>query len=237
MRQIKSIVVGLGLLALNMGAHADFIGLTASIDGMYSQPKINDDTHNKHQWDVLYNLAFEHPVPLLPNAKLRFGDFSTHTIAGNEQVNVRTNLNIQTLDAIAYYEILDNIVSIDAGVGLKRINLHAKQSDDVDIFKTAFDSKADKTVPAIYLSAGGKLPFTGLSAKAEALVGKNGSSDFNDLNAEAKYNIMENIALDLGVKLGYRAMTIHVDNHDSSQNNKQDKIEMNGPYLGLEAHF
>lgn len=224
---LLSVVIGLSSVA----AHADFIGLYAGVDGVYSNTSVNDDNRGDDKWNAVYSVAFEHPVPLLPNVKLRYSDFKRTTpnyISGSRILN--ENFTAETLDGIAYYEILDNIVSVDAGLGVKRVDSEQKA---VSTLNEVFLSGADETIPALYLSAGGKLPFTGLSAKAEAFVGKGSDSDFNDLNAEVKYNFISNIALDVGAKLGYRVMTINVDD----SNNSIDKIEIKGPYLGLEAHF
>lgn len=218
----------------SMAANADFIGLYAGVDGMYSKTSVNGDAYGDDEWNAVYSVAFEHPVPFVPNAKLRFSDFSSETSQGNSLLSYNTKFDVQALDAIAYYEILDNMVSVDAGLGVKRINLDAKVSASTPLTKAILKDNADETVPAIYLAAGGKLPFTGFSAKAEAFVGKGSDTDFHDLNAEVKYNFINNIALDVGAKLGYRAMTINIDNDNS---NSDDEIEVKGPYLGLEAHF
>jgi outer membrane protein len=122
------------------------------------------------------------------------------------------------LDAIGFYEVLDIIVKLDVGLGAKRVNDNS--------------ANIDKTILAAYVSAGGKLPFTGLSAKAEVFVGKWSDADFTDYNAEVKYNFIENMAIDLGVKAGYRATQINIDDSGTSSN-----IKVQGPYLGLEAHF
>ena len=150
-------------------------------------------------------MAFEHPVPFLPNAKLRYTKLD------------QSNSNADFLDVIGYFEVLDNIVSLDVGLGAKRVN--ASNSDAT-------------TMPAVYASAGGKLPFTGLSAKAEVFVGKGNDSDFSDINAELKYNFIENLAIDLGMKAGYRVMTVNIDDSGTKSN-----FKVQGPYLGLEAHF
>jgi hypothetical protein len=55
------------------------------------------------------SLAFEHPIPLIPNAKIRYVNLKSQTekeIAGQPVYD----LNIDHTDFLLYYEILDNIV-------------------------------------------------------------------------------------------------------------------------------
>lgn len=205
MRQFSIAVLSAVLLStVSVSAQADtLLGLYAGVDGIVNTGESNNVSADN---DVVgsYYLAFEHPVPFLPNAKVRYTQLDQSSKA-------------KALDAIGYFEILDNVVSVDVGLGAKRF----------------IESNSDATtIPALYASAGGKLPFTGLSAKAEAFVGKGTDADFSDINAEIKYNFIENLAIDLGLKAGYRIMTVNVD--DSGSGND---FKVQGPYLGLEAHF
>lgn len=205
MRQFSLVVLSAVLLStVSVSAQADtLLGLYAGADGIVNTGESNNISADNEVVGSYY-LAFEHPVPFLPNAKLRYTKFDQ-------------NSDAKALDAIGYFEILDNIVSVDVGLGAKRVN--ASNSDAT-------------TMPAVYASAGGKLPFTGLSAKAEVFVGKGMDSDFSDVNAEIKYNFIENLAIDLGMKAGYRVMTVNVDDSGTKSN-----FKVQGPYLGLEAHF
>jgi len=206
MRQFSfAVLSAVFLSAVGVSAHADtLLGLYAGADGIVNTGESN---HISADNEVVgsYYLAFEHPVPFLPNAKVRYTQFD------------QSNSNAKALDAIGYFEVLDNVVSLDVGLGAKRVN--ASNTDAT-------------TIPAVYASAGGKLPFTGLSAKAEVFVGKGTDADFSDANAEIKYNFIENVAIDLGLKAGYRIMTVNIDKSGTSS-----EFKMQGPYLGLEAHF
>ncbi|MBC7752541.1 MAG: TIGR04219 family outer membrane beta-barrel protein [Candidatus Saccharibacteria bacterium] len=206
MRQFSFAVLSAILLsAVGVSAHADtLLGLYAGADGIVNTGESNHISADNEVAGSYY-MAFEHPVPFLPNAKLRYTQFD------------QSNSNAKALDAIGYFEVLDNVVSIDVGLGAKR--LIASGNDAT-------------TMPAVYASAGGKLPFTGLSAKAEVFVGKGMDADFSDANAEIKYNFIENLAIDLGLKAGYRIMTVNIDDSGTSSDYK-----LQGPYLGLETHF
>jgi hypothetical protein len=56
--------------------------------------------------DLQVSLAFEHPIPLIPNAKIRYVNLKSQTeneVAGQPVYD----LNIDHTDFILYYEILD----------------------------------------------------------------------------------------------------------------------------------
>lgn len=171
------------------------------------------------------SLAIEHPIPLIPNAKIRYVNLKSQTekeLAGQPVYD----LNIDHTDFILYYEILDTIVNADVGLGATNLNGDIKT---LNVRKTDID----KTVPVIYGSAGVKLPFTGLSAKAELLYSNINDTKITDAQAELQYNFIDNLLVDVGLKAGYRILDVKLDDYD-----KNDvKFNFKGPYIGLDMHF
>ncbi len=171
------------------------------------------------------SLAIEHPIPLIPNAKIRYVNLKSQTekeLAGQPVYD----LNIDHTDFILYYEILDTIVNADVGLGATNLNGDIKT---LNVRKTDID----KTVPVIYGSAGVKLPFTGLSAKAELLYSNINDTKITDAQAELQYNFIDNLLVDVGLKAGYRILDVQLDDYD-----KNDvKFNFKGPYIGLDMHF
>ena len=53
-----------------------------------------------------------------------------------------------------------------------------------------------------------------------------------DFQAELQYNMIQNLLVDVGAKVGYRILNIDLDDDNDSL-----KMEFKGPYVGLEAHF
>lgn len=233
-KTILSLLAGAVFGFASMGAQADFVGVYAGVDGTLVQSDTtNGDSNNKTKFSGTYNLAFEHPVPFVPNAKLRYSkiDKTTTNIPGlinGVPGHFDEKLSIESLDAIAYYEVLDNVVSIDVGAGAKKINTQVDRT--AGLLSQNFDY--DDTLPALYAAVGGKLPLTGLSAKAELLAGKSSDADFTDFNAEIKYNFIKTLLVDVGAKLGYRNMKVNVDD-----NQDIDQVTLKGPYVGVEVHF
>lgn len=80
---------------------------------------------------------------------------------------------------------------------------------------------------------GVKLPFTGLSAKAEASFAKLTDTQVTDAQLELKYNFVDTLLVDVGAKAGYRILDIQLE----EGSNQEAKLKFKGPYLGLEAHF
>ena len=229
-----------GMVALSASAHADMLGLYGSVDYWHLQGEYNQspedeslrdadklDLEDKGQAQIA--LAFEHPIPLIPNAKIRHVGIDVDTEEDNLSGHALYNIDLDSTDFILYYEILDNIVSVDAGVAAKRLD------GDVTYYSTLGEDKVNisETAPMLYLAAGAKLPFTGLSAKAEVLATNYSDTQITDASAEIKYNFIENMAIDLGAKAGYRLLNIELDDQDGYNT----KFDFDGPYIGLEAHF
>ena len=229
-------VLKLSLLALGMGlsglAQADVIGVKGDLsywayDGqanMAAQTAASDQDLERKGAAQL-SLAIEHPVPLIPNAKIRYVNLKTQTeneVAGQPVYDI----NMDHADFILYYEILDNIVNADVGLGATSLNGDVKT---LGLSKTDID----KTVPVIYATAGAKLPFTGLSAKGEVLYSNFNDAKITDAQAELQYNFIDNLLVDVGLKAGYRILDIKLDDYE-----KNDlKFNFKGPYIGLDIHF
>ena len=229
-------VLKLSLFALGMGlsglAQADVIGVKGDLsywayDGqanMAAQTAASDQDLERKGAAQL-SLAIEHPVPLIPNAKIRYVNLKTQTeneVAGQPVYDI----NMDHADFILYYESLDNIVNADVGVGATTLNGHVTT---LALSKTDID----KTVPVIYATAGAKLPFTGLSAKGEVLYSNFNDAKITDAQAELQYNFIDNLLVDVGLKAGYRILDIKLDDYE-----KNDlKFNFKGPYIGLDIHF
>lgn len=180
------------------------------------------------------SLAFEHPIPLIPNAKIRYVNLKSQTekeFAGQPFYD----LDIAHTDFILYYEILDNIVDADVGFGATTLDgdVTTLLADPTSSLYKMGKVDINKTVPVIYGSAGVKLPFTGLSAKAELLYSNFNDTKITDAQAELQYNFIDNLLVDVGLKAGYRILNIKLDDYE-----KNDlKFDFKGPYLGIDIHF
>lgn len=219
-----------GLLTLGVAlsglAQADLVALKGDIsywayDGHAEMTNSVPDTEEKLDNDgaVQFSVALEHPVPIIPNAKIRYVNLDTQT------KHSAYDVNLDHADFILYYEILDNVVDLDIGAGATTLNGH--------INSLSKRTNIDETYPIIYGTVGGKLPFTGLSAKAEMTYSNFNDAQLTDALAEIQYNFIDNMLVDVGLKAGYRIFTADLDDYDRSD----IKLEFKGPYIGLDAHF
>ncbi|WP_019385701.1 TIGR04219 family outer membrane beta-barrel protein [Acinetobacter venetianus] len=231
MKLLKLTLLALGTSVCGL-AQADVIGVKGDLSywnyngeaNMAAQTSAPDQDLDRKGAAQL-SLAIEHPIPLIPNAKIRYVNLKTQTeneVAGQPVYD----LDIDHTDFILYYEVLDNIVDADIGFGASNLNGDVKT---LGLNKTDID----KTIPVIYGSAGVKLPFTGLSAKAELLYSNVNDTKITDAQTELQYNFIDNLLVDVGLKAGYRILDIKLDDYE-----KNDlKFNFKGPYIGLDVHF
>ncbi|MEV4850518.1 TIGR04219 family outer membrane beta-barrel protein [Acinetobacter lwoffii] len=224
---LTTLFFGFGISTLS---HADVIGVKADLsywdfDG-YSQ-----DNNFKHALDrqgtAQLSVAVEHPVPLLPNAKIKYVNLDS-----NSEQNTLANaseIELKNIDYILYYELLDTIVHADIGAGLTNLDGTVK-----NLSNAAFNQyDLDEYSPLLYATVGVKLPFTGMSAKAEAIYSHGSDSQKTDVQAELQYDFIDNLLVDVGAKIGYRMMQV-----DFEQDQRPDlQLEFKGPYIGLDIHF
>ncbi|MEC7118454.1 MAG: TIGR04219 family outer membrane beta-barrel protein [Pseudomonadota bacterium] len=250
MQHVSRHVIGAALIGLiSLPAQADFVGVYGGIDYWYADGSTEiaqtDTTQQTFNQDnkglVSATLSVEHPVPLLPNARLRHVQlkrddnaqsngfqFSNQAFIGNTNLD----LDMTNTDLLAYYEILDNIISVDVGLGATLLNGDMTvRSNEIALNSQTINIK--ETLLVAYASVGGSLPFTGFSAKAEAVVGRNQDARSSDLQAEIKYDLIDNLLVDAGVKAGYRLLKIELED----VKNTDATFDFKGPYLGLEIHF
>lgn len=183
----------------------------AGIDGDY-----DDDGQ------LMISASLEHGVPIIPNVRVRHAQLQSE----GTYESADSELDMSSTDVIAYYELLDNVVSVDLGLGAKFLqgdySIGTDTTDDVE-----------RTLGMAYGSVGADLPMTGFSVKGELGLGTGSDVNATDVQAEVKYDFMETLALDMGAKVGYRYMEI---NYDDVEDAGLD-TEFKGPYVGLEFHF
>jgi outer membrane protein len=240
----------LGASLLPMAATADTIfGVYAG--GQYWHTNTSGsfaDTSNLRQFNFdseqqtsLY-VAVEHPIPLIPNFKLRHNQLEvngTTTLASNfsyanqtwvSGTTVQTAVDLTHTDFTLYYEILDNdLVALDLGVTAKRVDGLLAVSDG----NLSGQLSSDGWVPTAYAHGRFGIPATDWTLFALANAVSIDDSSIRDMEAGIEYRLIENLAIDVNLQLGYRNITIELDDLDGIYSN----IRFKGPYLGLEIHF
>ena len=185
-----------------------------------------------------FYLVLEPPLPLLPNARLRYTDIDedangrlTKTVVyGNTtfQFNeaVSSQVDLKQTDITLYYSPLDNVVNLDLGQNAKYIDSTARITGAVSGTEEA---DVSGWVPMAYLGVSADLPLTGLSVGAEGAFTSYDGSDFYDYSLRASYTS----PWLLGVDIGYRKIKLDLDDFDGSFAD----VEFDGPYAGVYLHF
>jgi len=181
--------------------------------------------------NVIY-LAFEHPVPYLPNIKLQQTELE---INGNSQgvdfdfdnqnfsTSIISEIDLSHTDATFYWELLDNYVSVDVG-------LTARWFDgDIKIRETGSNSSAneklDAVVPLLYSGVRVDLPLNGLYASVSGNFLGTGDNSFLDYQATVGYES----AFRFGVEAGFRRLDLDLDDVD----NVEADVTVDGAFIGL----
>ncbi len=207
---MKRLATALCLLAVPALANADALAVKASASAWMadgSAPGFN--TGDEQQWSL--TAAFEHPIPLVPNIKVRYWDYS--------EQDALARLELTTLDTIAYYEILDN-PAIDLDLGVAATFYQDGRAPGRRDF--------NDWLPQAYAAARIPLVGFGLNLYAEATGTHWDSTTAYDIEGGLEY-LIDLPVLDIGLRIGYR----QVDNDFDDFDNYSGDIKFSGWSLGL----
>ena len=249
---MKKNTLSIGLLALcvSFTSQADtLLGLYAGAQawnmetsGGFSNDGSNTEFNFEEQTNTNLYVAFEHPIPLIPNVKVQRTAMDTQgdvildaqftlgdkVFAANG--NAFTDVSLTTTDFILYYELFDNdLVSFDVGLNAKHIDGEFLATVDGETGREEFSGP----VPMVYSRLAVGVPFTGFGAFVEGSFLSIDDHTISDYQAAITYSLMENLAIDLTLQLGYRAVTLELDDLDDIYSD----LEFKGIYAGLEVHF
>ena len=226
------------LLGLYSGAQA----WNMETSGGFSNDGSNTEFNFEEQTNTNLYVAFEHPIPLIPNVKVQRtamdtqGDviLDTQFTLGDKVFaangNAFTDVSLTTTDFILYYELFDNdLVSFDVGLNAKHIDGEFLATVDGETGREEFSGP----VPMVYSRLAVGVPFTGFGAFVEGSFLSIDDHTISDYQAAITYSLMENLAIDLTLQLGYRAVTLELDDLDDIYSD----LEFKGIYAGLEVHF
>lgn len=202
-----------------------------------SVPTSSVDVKNNLFWDgesqgYLF-ATLEHPVPILPNVRLMHTSLD-HSGSGTTSFtfdgttfsgNVANKFTIDQTDLLLYYEILDNVVSLDLGLNVRLLDI---SYNIVDQFGNASTDSVDAPVPMIYGLVGGS-PWPGVMISAEGNFISFSGSTISDFNAKISYTSDYFV----GIEAGYRIQTIELDDIDDTNAD----LEFNGPFVGAYLKF
>lgn len=229
------------LLGLYVGAQ----GWNMDTEGGFSNDVALTDFDFDKETKASFYVALEHPIPLVPNIKVRrtamdtFGDTtlnSTFTFNGeifSANTPVSTEVDMTNTDFILYYELFDNdLVSFDFGINGKYVDGEIFVRETADASNSAREEFSG-VVPMVYSRLYFGLPFTGLGIYAEGSYLSIDDHTLSDYEIALAYEFVDNLAVDMTFQLGYRATTLELEDLDDIYSD----LEFSGVFAGLELHF
>jgi outer membrane protein len=177
--------------------------------------------------------TLEHPVPILPNVRLSYISLD-HAGSGDTTfefdgitygpANVANEFSIEQTDLLFYYEVLDNVVSLDLGLNVRLLDISFKINDGTNNTSESVSAP----VPMLYGMVGGS-PWPGVLLSAEANYMAYSGSTISDFNAKISYTT----DFFVGFEAGYRTQTIELDDVDDTNAN----LDFKGPFIGAYVKF
>jgi outer membrane protein len=207
-------------------------------EGIDDQAVFDFDDKNQSSFYV----AFEHPIPLIPNIKIASttldtvggseiaGSFKFDNVTYSSQTMLDTTLDASFVDYTLYYEVFDNdLLTFDFGLTARDLDAYIQVSDT----STSSDSDVSGIIPMAYISTIVGLPFTGLNVFAEANFMSYDDQTVYDAQIGVSYAILDNIAVDFDVTLGYRTVKMEINDIDDFYSD----LTYDGFFAGAVVHF
>ena len=239
------------LLAVSapLAVNADFLSISAgggvwnaapsgsfqkTIEASAGEPPV--DVQNDLFWNTEAQgyafITLEHFVPILPNARLMLtkidqsgsGVTDFEFDGNNYSGTVSNDFSIETLDLLLYYEVLDNVVSVDLGLNIRNLKV------DYTITSTGISTtdSLDETVPMLYVLVGGS-PWPDLIFSGELSYIAYSGSSISDFTAKVAYTTN----FFVGFEAGYRKQKYEFD--DVSETDAD--LEFDGVFAGAYLKF
>jgi outer membrane protein len=222
------------LLGLYIGADAWRTSTGGAIGSQTSDSSVNFDSSKP----TASYIALEHPIPMVPNIMLRHTaiDLTGDSIAG---INVYGGSNLTSAtasvdqtDAVLYYELLDNgLVSFDVGLNLRKVDgtYSVYSMSNTLVEETTFSGY----VPMLYAAGEIGIVTTGLSVYGDFNALSVGDHSMRDVQAGVAYQLIDSALLDLSARLGYRKLSIDLQDLDGINSD----LSVDGITAGVRVHF
>ncbi|TPH16109.1 TIGR04219 family outer membrane beta-barrel protein [Litorilituus lipolyticus] len=229
------------LLGLYIGGQA----WANQTSGSFGEGEIDQAVFNfDDEYQGSYFIAFEHPIPLIPNAKIARtsldtvgGTQLTSTFEFNGEVysantTLDTTLDTSYIDYTLYYELFDNdLLTFDFGLTAREIDTYIKVEDSITSLNS--DLSASGYIPMLYLSTIVGLPFTGFNFFAEGNFVSYDDNTVYDVQAGVSYELLDNLAVDLDLTVGYRSVKLELNDLDDFYSD----MTFDGLFVGAIVHF
>ena len=205
--------------------------ISTDLDGVGVTADLKNDFQLAEDSEGYVYFSLEHPVPLIPNIKYMntkltsagsgtlTSDFDFNGVTYSASSAVTTKLKLDQTDYILYYEILDNVVSLDIGLNAKQIDGEATVNSDTTTFSG--------TIPMLYVGAEIMLP-AGFSIVGEISTISAAGNEITDTAVKLTYTTDFNLGLEVGTRS--QDYVIDVDNVNAN-------MKFSGIFAGVYFKF
>lgn len=245
-KQLAIVILG---LTASQFASADIVGAGASVGYWNSQLSgeankgndrvdVEDSLDLERSSNVQLRAALEHPIPLLPNVALGFtrleesgtgelgASFGDIEVLGGGTVPVRSELDLDLLDATFYYELLDNWLNLDAGITIRALDGELQVENRLNP-ADATSADINAVFPMGYVAARFDVPVTGLSVGASGNAIAFDGDSLYDFTAYGQYDLSI-----VRLQGGYRQLSIDVEDSGDSLD-----VDIGGPFISVGLDF
>jgi outer membrane protein len=210
--------------------------------GTFGEKSSLVDFNLKDEQQGSFYIALEHPIPLIPNLMVsstsletdgsttltQSFEFEDKTFTSTTPVD--TTFDISYVDYTLYYEIFDNgLFSFDFGL--------TGRDFDGDITVSSNNESASlavtEIVPMLYVSTIVGLPGTSLNLFANGNLLSIDDHKLYDYQVGVSYELVDNLAVDINLTVGYRAVKLQLEDLDDLYTD----IEFKGAFAGVVVHF
>jgi len=192
---------------------------------------VNDELFWDTETQGYFFATLEHPVPILPNARLMLtqldqsGSGTANFVFDGDVYtgDVSNDFSIETLDLLLYYEVLDNVVSLDLGLNIRNLKVDYTISNG-----SSTTDSMDETVPMLYVMVGGS-PIPDLVISGEMSYIAYSGSSISDITAKIAYTT----SFFVGFEAGYRQQKYEFDDISDTD----AKLDFDGVFAGAYLKF
>ncbi|MFT5758235.1 MAG: outer membrane protein [Alteromonadaceae bacterium] len=213
-------------------------------DGVFGDANKQIDFNLDNEQQGSFYIAIEHPLPLIPNVKISSttldtqgksaltSEFVFNKVTYKVGDDVNAVFDVSYVDYTFYYEVFDNdLLTFDFGLTARDISADVKVNSTATALTS--DISAAGITPMLYVAVNVGLPFTGFNVFAEGNFLSVGDNSFHDYQAGVSYELVDNLAIDINLTLGYRTINMELDDLDNLSSN----IDFNGVFAGAIVHF
>jgi outer membrane protein len=229
------------LLGLYIGGHF----WVNQAEGSFGEGEIDQavfDFEDENQGS--YFVALEHPIPLIPNIKIASttldtiggttlkSSFAVGGVTYEADSKLDTTFDASYVDYTFYYELLDNdLLTLDIGLTGRDLDSQIGVIEQSTLVSS--DLSVSGILPLLYVNTVIGLPFTGFNVFAEANFLSYDDNSIYDYQVGISYSLLNNLAVDLDITVGYRGVKLELDDIDDLYSD----LTFDGVFAGATVHF